>query len=162
MTRTNATARLALVFGTIVLLGAVSACGGGSSSDKTAAPTIDTAWARPAAAGANTAVYLTIHGADTDDALIGATAESGFADKIEIHETTSSMGSGGHDTKMKTMRPVDKVDIPANGTVELKPGGYHVMATKLAKALKVGDTVTVTLRFDKGGTVEVTAPVREM
>ena len=58
------------------------------------------------------------------------------------------------------MRPVDRITIPADGTRILKPGGYHIMLIDLARALRVGDTFPVTLRFERAGTVKVTAEVR--
>ena len=40
------------------------------------------------------------------------------------------------------------LDLPAGQTVELKPGGYHVMMMDLKQALAKGSTVPVTLRFE--------------
>ncbi len=39
--------------------------------------------------------------------------------------------------------------IPAGATVELKPGGSHVMVTGLGGPLRSGDTLKLTLRFEK-------------
>jgi periplasmic copper chaperone A len=56
--------------------------------------------------------------------------------------------------------------VPAGKTVELKPGGYHVMLMGLVAPLKEGETVPVTLTFKakdgKTQTVEVKAPVRAL
>ena len=60
-----------------------------------------------------------------------------------------------------TMKPVESITLPKGVMVELKPGGYHIMMLKLAKPLKVGDTVKITLTFDKAGIVLVDVPVRE-
>jgi periplasmic copper chaperone A len=61
------------------------------------------------------------------------------------------------------MRAVPMLDIPAGGTVELKPGGYHLMLMDLKQALPVGSTVPVTLMFKDGkgaeSRVEVKLPV---
>jgi periplasmic copper chaperone A len=72
-----------------------------------------------------------------------------------------------HEMKMEgdvmKMRAVPVLDIPAGGTVELKPGGYHLMLMDLKQALPVGGTVPVTLMFkdEKGAEsrVEVKLPV---
>ena len=40
-------------------------------------------------------------------------------------------------------------------TVELKPGGNHLMFTGLRGALKAGQAIKGTLVFQKAGTVEV-------
>lgn len=69
--------------------------------------------------------------------------------------TTTMAGSG-----MMKMQPVDKIEIPAGGTVKLEPGGYHVMMLDMGKTLNPGDTIEVTLTFEKAGTKKVTAEVR--
>mgnify|MGYP002621244968 CR=1 FL=1 len=62
-----------------------------------------------------------------------------------------------------TMRPVEGgLEIPAGGTVELKPGSYHIMFMDVAAPFAEGDTVAVTLQFEKAGAVELNLPVRAM
>lgn len=51
------------------------------------------------------------------------------------------------------------LEVPAGGSVELKPGSYHVMLMKVSADWKVGDQVPVTLDFSNGESVTVTAPV---
>ena len=54
------------------------------------------------------------------------------------------------------MRPIpDGVEIPASQTVELAPGGYHLMPIDLMAPTKEGDAIPVTLQFEKAGAVEV-------
>jgi copper(I)-binding protein len=58
------------------------------------------------------------------------------------------------------MRPVDGgLEIPAGGTVELKPGHFHLMFMDVKKPFHKGDTVPVTLEFEKAGKVEIKMPV---
>ena len=59
------------------------------------------------------------------------------------------------------MQPVARLEIPAGGSVELKPGSYHIMLIGLKQDLKAGDTIEITLTFEKAGEVKVTAEVRE-
>jgi copper(I)-binding protein len=66
------------------------------------------------------------------------------------------MGEG-----MMGMRPIARLEIPAGGSVELKPGGYHVMLIDLNQELKAGDKIEITLKFEKAGEIKVTAEVRE-
>ena len=54
------------------------------------------------------------------------------------------------------------LQVPAKGTVVLKPGSYHVMLIGLKNALKAGDSFPVTLVFEKAGNVSITVPVRAM
>jgi copper(I)-binding protein len=77
----------------------------------------------------------------------------------EIHEMAVQ------DNVMK-MRAVPAIELPAGKTVELKPGGYHVMLMDLKRPMQEGEIVSLTLVFEgKNGqreTVEVKAPVRPL
>ena len=68
----------------------------------------------------------------------------------------SAPGTGG----MMTMVEVASVDIPAGGTVEFKPGGYHLMFMDLVGTLTPGQTIDLTLTFAKAGPITVKADVR--
>jgi len=91
----------------------------------------------------------------SDMTLVGAASPA--AKIVEIHEMKQEGG-------MVKMGAVNRVALPANKTVELKPGGYHIMMMDLARPLKEGDAVPLTLTFeDKAGkkqTMEVKASVR--
>ena len=116
--------------------------------------TVSDAWVRapmgPELPGAG---YMTItSGADVADWLVAAT--SPIAADIEIHETmTNADGTTG-------MGPVDRIEVPANGSVALEPGGYHLMLLGLTQLPAVGDTVELRLTFQEGGEVTVQAEVR--
>lgn len=100
------------------------------------------AWSRPAMAGHTGIIYLTITAHGASDRLVGA--HSAVAAKTELHETTNDHG-------IMKMRGVRSLPIPANQTVTLKPGGYHIMLMGLKHALHAGDSVPVTLTFAKAG-----------
>ena len=53
------------------------------------------------------------------------------------------------------MREIKAIEIPANGKVELKSGGLHLMFIDLKEQLKPGSTIKVKLKFEKAGEVEV-------
>lgn len=123
-------------------------------------------------AGDDLAKSVEIHETVTDDSKAGdATDQSGNGagstpdGTAEMHSAPDSSGAQGMSTvpgsKMKTMRPVESIDIPAGGTVDLKPGGYHVMMMDLRADLTSGETVPVTLTFRDAGQVTVTAEVKE-
>ncbi len=59
---------------------------------------------------------------------------STVAKNIELHEHVKSNG-------MMKMQQIQSIEIPANSTVELKPGGLHVMLIGLNKKLKATDKV---------------------
>lgn len=109
-------------------------------------------WARPAVGGGNGAAYIVLKNGGTADRLVSA--RSDVARSVEIH----TMEMSGNTMQM---RPVDGIDLPANGQVELKPGGYHVMLIGLNKELKPNDTFDVKLQFEKAGPVDVKVQVRQ-
>jgi copper(I)-binding protein len=89
----------------------------------------------------------------TDDALLAVKAS--VSEKVELH--THSMDGG-----VMKMREVARIDVPAGKTVELKPGSFHVMFINLKAPLKKGDTIPVTLVFEKAGEVKVDMAVDAM
>ena len=60
------------------------------------------------------------------------------------------------------MRDVGPLEVKAGETVQLKPGGYHVMLSELKRPLKAGDKFPMTLEFENAGAVEVSVWVEEM
>ena len=59
------------------------------------------------------------------------------------------------------MKPVEGgLEIGPGATVELRPGGYHLMFMDLKEPLREGRTVKGTLVFEKAGTLEVEYVVR--
>lgn len=73
---------------------------------------------------------------DSDMRLVGA--DSPRASVVEIHEMIM-------DGNVMKMNAVPGVDLPAGKTVELKPGGYHVMLMGLKQQVKDGDEVPVSI-----------------
>ncbi|MGW6617484.1 copper chaperone PCu(A)C [Streptomyces erythrochromogenes] len=84
----------------------------------------------------------------TADKLTGAT--SSLSDDLQIHET-----------KDQKMQQVQSMDVPANGELKLERGGNHIMFMGIKSTPKVGDKVTVELRFEKAGSVKVELDVKD-
>jgi copper(I)-binding protein len=87
------------------------------------------------------------------DQLIAAS--SPVAGEMQLH--TMAM-----DGNVMKMREVKGIDVPANGSVELKPGGLHLMFMDIKTPLKAGETVPVKLKFQKSGEVEVKLQVMDI
>lgn len=103
--------------------------------------------------GPTTGSFMLIRNSGAADRLIKANSD--VAKSTELH--TVEMVDG-----VMQMRPVEGgIDVPANGEVALKPGSYHVMLIGVNKELKVGDTVALTLEFEKAGKVTVQTSVRQ-
>ena len=86
-----------------------------------------------------------------------AAASGGTGGGMESPAASGGMSTGG----MLGVRPVARVEIPAGGKLELKPGSYHLMLIGLNQELKVGDKIEITLKLEKAGDVKVTAEVRQ-
>jgi copper(I)-binding protein len=119
--------------------------------------TVSGAWARGTVQG-QTATGAFMHISSAEGAtLIGV--DSPVAGIVEIHE----MRMEGNTMRM---RGVEKLELPAGRTVELKPGGYHVMLMDLKQDLKAGDAVPVTLVVEGAGgkreSIELKAPVKAL
>jgi periplasmic copper chaperone A len=96
--------------------------------------------------------YLTVENTGAEaDRLISVT--SAASPNVQIHE----MKMEGDVMKMRALP--DGLEIPAGGKVELNPGGYHLMFMSVSAPFKQGDTLKVTLKFEKAGEVEVVLPV---
>jgi hypothetical protein len=111
-------------------------------------------WSRATPGGAQVAGgYLTItNTGSASDRLTAATLS--VASTGEVHESTNAGG-------VVRMRPVEGgLEIKPGATVELKPGGYHVMFMRLKQPLKEGERLSGTLTFEKAGTVQVDFAVR--
>ena len=109
---------------------------------------IENAWARATPPGAETAAgYMTIRNkSSSPDRLVRVA--SPLAARVEMHVHL-------HDGDVMRMRQVRGYDIPANGSLELKPGGGHLMFVDIERAFKEGEKVPVTLRFERAGEKKV-------
>jgi periplasmic copper chaperone A len=110
---------------------------------------IEAPWARATPAGAQVAGgYLKITNTGKEpDHLIGGSLP--VASSVEVHEMTMTDGV------MKMRKLENGLEIKPGQSVELKPGGYHLMFTGLREALKQGQTIKGTLVFEKAGSVDI-------
>jgi periplasmic copper chaperone A len=92
--------------------------------------------------------YLSItNKGKSDDKLVAISSPR--AKSSEVHQMSVDNG-------VMTMRPVaGGLVIPAGQTVELKPGGYHVMFKDVAEPFRQGEAVKATLTFERAGQVDV-------
>ena len=115
---------------------------------------IESGWARAMLPGQKAGGgYLTVtNNGDAADRLTGVSSPA--AGKVEIHNMEMV-------NDVMTMRPVEGgLEIPAGGSVELKPGGYHIMFMGVSEPFADGSTVPLTLQFERAGEVGLAMPVR--
>jgi copper(I)-binding protein len=135
----------------VVLLAIVAAFGARAQT------TVKDAWVRGTVANQKATGMFAQISSNSGGKLVAAS--SPVAGVAEIHEMAM-------DGNVMKMRAVPALELPAGKTVDLKPGGYHVMLMDLKKELKAGDTVPVTLVVEgadkKRETIEVKATVKPL
>ncbi|MCG6122635.1 MAG: copper chaperone PCu(A)C [Microvirga sp.] len=114
---------------------------------------VEIPWTRATPGGARVAggyMRITNNGAEADRLIGGSTS---VASRFEVHSMKMVDGvarmaevSGG-------------LEIPAGETVELAPGGFHVMMMDLSAPVAEGSNVSGTLVFERAGEVTVTYAV---
>jgi copper(I)-binding protein len=111
---------------------------------------VKSAWARPTVAGQmGTGAFM--HLTSKEGArLLGASSD--VAGVVEIHE----MAMQGNVMQMRAIR---SLDLPPGSTIELKPGGHHMMLMDLKRPLATGEKIKVELRLETRDRKLVTQPV---
>jgi copper(I)-binding protein len=106
-------------------------------------------WARATPKGAKVGGgYMTITNTGTaPDRLVSGS--TGIAGRFELHEMSMDNGV------MKMRELAQGIEIKPGATVELKPGGYHLMFMNLTQQLEQGQAFKVTLQFEKAGKVDI-------
>jgi len=135
-----------------LLLSAIAALAGVASTPARAEPlVVHEPWARAALQGRTSAAYMTIENTtDTLDRLVAAA--SPVARVVELH---THILDGG----VMRMRPVTAIEVNPGEPAVLRPGGLHIMLIDLARPLRQGETIPLTLRFERAGEVTVQVPV---
>lgn len=116
--------------------------------------TVHDAWVREPMGGRNmTGAFAIVENSGATPRTVVA-ASSDVSDKVELHEMKNEGG------KM-SMSPVKKMDVPAKGKLELKPGSFHVMLFDVKKKIADGEKISLTFTFDDGSKVTTEAQVRK-
>lgn len=133
----------------LVLGALLSSTAAGAHEYKLAELEIGHPWARATPPGAEAAgAFMTIKNEGAEpDRLVGA-AFAGAA-MTQIHEMVMDNGV------MRMSELAGGLAIPPGATVELAPGGYHVMLMGLKEPLVEGSKVPLTITFEKAGSIEV-------
>ena len=134
---------------------------GCSSDDGTTTPQAQSLgvadqWVKAADNGMTAAFAVLTNDSDTDIRVVSAS--SPVAGKTELHEIVPDAGAAVMREKK------DGYLIPANGSLELKPGADHIMLMDLKQPIAKDTTVPLTLQFQDAqgvkSTLSLNAPVR--
>lgn len=123
------------------------------SAKQASAVSVHDPWVKAADSGMTSAFAILHNSADMAATVVSATSTA--SSTVELHETAT-----GGDGEM-TMRPKEGgFNVPAKGSHTLEPGADHIMMLRIAKPIKPGDSVSVTLAFADKSTKTFTAAAR--
>lgn len=126
-----------------------SAAGGQVATFRVGSIVIEAPWTRATPGGAKVAGgFMTVRNTGTEpDRLVGGTFP--HAPRVEVHEMAVIDGT----MRMREVR--GGIEIPPGGSVQLRPGGYHMMFMELTEPVRTGAPARGTLVFQKAGSVEI-------
>jgi hypothetical protein len=115
---------------------------------------VEDAWVREAPPNAHMmAAYMTLKNTGSGDAVLTQVDSPAFG-HVMLHKSEVVDG-------VARMIHQDEIIIPAQGSVELQPGGFHLMMPAPEKRLVEGDRVDFILTFSNDDTIRVQADVRK-
>lgn len=125
------------------------AAGGQVATFRVGSIIIEAPWTRATPGGAKVAGgFMTVRNTGTEpDRLVGGTFP--HAPRVEVHEMAVIDGT----MRMREVR--GGIEIPPGGSVQLRPGGYHMMFMELTEPVRTGAPARGTLVFQKAGSVEI-------
>ena len=152
--KANLVLQVASIFALAFLL---ATCGAPSAMTSGPDITIEDPWARssPKMAKAGAAYMILTNNGGESDTLLSASTDA--AEVVEFHESFMD------ENQVMKMRPIEGgvIEVPAGSSVELKPGGMHLMLIKLASPLEAGTQISLALNFEKSGEVSVALPISQ-
>lgn len=102
----------------------------------------------------NSAAFMQLNNSGSEQVSL-ISASSSIAKNVELHNHINEEG-------VMKMRQVDKVNISANGTASLQPGGYHIMLIGLNQDLTEGQEIDLKLQFSDKSEQVLTIPVQKV
>lgn len=119
-----------------------------------AAVSVADLWVKAAGRGEMSAAFGTLsNSGDAEVTLVSASTS--VSDTVQLHETVMADGT------MQMQQKDGGYAIPAGGSVDLAPGGNHIMFIDVTADLEPGADVTLTLTFDDGSSMDVEAVVKD-
>jgi periplasmic copper chaperone A len=109
-------------------------------------------WVRAMPPNLPSSGYFTVANNGDKPATLTAADTSAFGMTM-MHKSDMKGGTA-------TMAPVDSVDIPAHGTLQFAPKGYHLMLEQPSKPLQVGSSIPLKLTFSDNTSIDVSCAVK--
>ena len=141
----------------VLTVGALTACGSDDDASTTLTQaesvTLTDQWIKAADTEMTAEFGILTNNSDNQVTVTGGRSDA--AGSVEVHEITEADG-------VRSMQEIQGgLTIPAGATVELTPGGNHIMLMDLTRPIRAGDQVTITLTFADGSTLDASAQARD-
>lgn len=136
-----------------LLAGAALGFSAGALAQAPSAVHVTGAWIRWLPAGLPAGGYMVLHNDSNRPVALVAASSPDYGQTMLHH---SEMRDG-----TMHMLPVARVEVPAHGELQFKPGGYHIMLMQARHEVHPGDQVPVLLRFADGRQMRVPFEVRK-
>lgn len=130
-------------------LGLLAALPGLAQAGAPAGVSVQQAWVRYLLPNIPAGAYFTLNNASDTPAVL-TSASSPACATLMLHESTDMGGTA-------MMMAVQSAPVPAHGSLALVEGGYHLMC--MGPKMKIGDKVQITLGFQDGASLTLSAPV---
>lgn len=99
------------------------------------------------------AAYAHIHNSSSEPRTLVSVTSSAFS-SVELHLSKVI-------NETATMEEQEVLTVPANSSIELTPGGYHLMLIEPKNIFKAGDIIMLDFRFADGSLISVSATVKK-
>ena len=142
----HAAAIAAMLFGTCALISTAANAASGHTITAT------NAWVRWLPSNLPAAGYVTLTNASDKNIDLIDIASPDYGSAM-LHQTVSN----GSSTNMVM---VDKATVPAHGSLNIAPVGYHIMLEEPTRKIAPGDTVHLKLKFSDGETLDTPFAVK--
>jgi copper(I)-binding protein len=97
--------------------------------------------------------YISISNSGDQDQVLQS-FNSSAAHMVQLHEVAISSG-------IMSMDKVDELVLPAGGSINMQPGGLHLMIMGVDKEAFAGDSVDMQISFANGEVIDINMPVRK-
>lgn len=110
------------------------------------------AWVRLLPAGAPAGGYFTMQNLGKKTATLTGASSTAYG-MVMMHKSVEESG-------VSKMTDIDKIDVPAGGKIEFRPGSYHLMLMHAKSDIKIGSRIPVVLQLSDGQKIIVQFEVR--
>lgn len=106
-----------------------------------------------------TGAYFLLRNAGGSDTLVGASSPAATSISLQIIDPTTTTSTPESAASGGTYMTVDRIDIPGFTDLKFIPGGNQLLLNGVVSPLVTGQTVPITLQFERAGEITIDAVV---